>query len=372
MLALRLVLSKMSYYLDIHLWWSEEPDFFQKLAQAILCLPIESLTRLRVMALGFDFDLQGVPSEYPVPVRPRRIPTITAAPGTTSGLAGKDISRNQIEAAIDKLRIFDLGKAWIEAETSFPLLTFDPFSDSLNDESIELTVILDREDFQNWPEQKMNGQIRIRFAGVRRFISPEYQCLYQFNKMPSSRETEQDVSRRMEMAGQIRRNYEIIWSIARELISRVDPAHIVVCADEVVHQLIAYTVYHRNWKHYLWDLRKIVQLHENGGVYFRDVGQGRPDFMFPHKDRGYGDYRSKRRDESKLKRRLHPFVEAILKDQRPVELSKDEIEECLISSLDDVVVEQINDTYMISSKDAPHSYLEEPYFRLFEQALGNQ
>jgi hypothetical protein len=218
----------MSCALNINLWWDEQPDFFQKLAAAIICLPIDEVTSLTVKTRDREFDTKGLSKESQI-----HFGKVSArvSNGTIRALADSDIALDQIKTAIDKLRMFDLNSVWIEADLSFPIPTYDPVFDSLQDEPISVSVMLNCTVSLQRTGYEEQGQIRISFHHVGRFRSPENQYPYLFNKMPSSNESPDDVRRRLEIAAQVRQNHCIIRKIAEELIDGVGPDHLVV-SDE--------------------------------------------------------------------------------------------------------------------------------------------
>ena len=231
----------MSFALSINLWWDGQPDFFQKLAPTISCLPIDEVTTLTVKSRDRNFNPKGLPKQGEI--HTGKI-SCRVSDGTISAIAGTDVGRSQIEPTIDKLRIFDLNSVWIEADLSFPIPTYNPLSDSLQHEPIPVSVTLDCTESMRRTGYDEQGQIRISFHNVGRFRSPENQYLYLFNKMPGSKESPQDVKRRLEIAEQVRQNYYIIWEIAEELIDRVGPDRLIVCDDYQPDK--AFISYHRD------------------------------------------------------------------------------------------------------------------------------
>jgi hypothetical protein len=165
---------------------------------------------------------------------------------------------------------------------------------------------------------------------------------------------------------QLSRNFEAVNGLARRLIAKVNPVHLLVCTEAEVHPLTAHAIYHRDWRDYLRDFGRIASLHERGGAYFCDVAAGEPAFAEPRKEsHDYGYIRRWLETQDEFIERVQALVDEVLADPERIEaVSRKQLEDCFLS-VDDTEVEELNDSYYLYAGEGPFAYLEEAYFRLW-------
>lgn len=213
-------------------------------------------------------------------------------------------------------------------------------------------------------EHKSYGSVQIAFSNTKAFRVPPTLI----DHVKEIIERGGDASEGLRMIAKLGRNFEAVSSLAKRIINKLNPLHLLVSTELEVHPLTAHAIYHRNWQDYLEDLKKIARLHERGGVYFCDVTPDEPAFRGARKSPpDYGYLRGQYGDQTELNfiEALQPMVNTILQNPKSVQLSKKQFEECLYSSVS-TEVEKLNDSYYLSVIDPPFAYLAEPYFELYK------
>lgn len=282
----------------------------------------------------------------------------------------KAIATNDVSEVLPRLGLYVGPKFHYEFNSVFDCFIFDDRSQKLQPEIRPLTINYYGSE-HGWKglEYKSYGSVRLDFSNTKVFRVP--QTLIEHVK--DTTQSGGDTTEGLKMIAKLGRNFDAVSGLARRIIKKLNPTHLLVCSDLEVHPLTAHAIYHRNWQDYSEDLKKIARLHEHGGVYFCDVTPDEPAFQQPRKSppdygylrRQYGDHA-----EEDFVEKLQPMVNAIMQNPESMRLSKDHVEECFFS-LGFTEVEKMNDSYYLSVIDAPFAYLEEPYFRLYEVAYNS-
>lgn len=280
------------------------------------------------------------------------------------------IATNEVSKVLMKLESYTGPKFHYEIASAFDCFRFENEKKQLEPWIKPLTINYYGSE-HGWKglEYKSYGPVRLDFSNTKAFRVA--QTLIDHVKVIA--ESGGDTTKGLKMIAKLGRNFEAVSGLAKRVISKLNPLHLLVCTDLEVHPLTAHAIYHRNWQDYLEDLKKIARLHEHGGVYFYDVTLDEPAFSNPRKSPpDYGYLRGQYGDgtEEDFVEQLQPMVNAILLNPERVRISRDQIEECFFS-LGFTEVEKLNDSYYLSAIDAPFAYLEEPYFRLYESAYNS-
>ena len=211
-------------------------------------------------------------------------------------------------------------------------------------------------------EYKSYGPVRLDFSNTKAFRVPQSLI----DDVKQLAEGGSDTSEALRTIAQLGRNFDAVSRVAKRVIQKLNPTHLLICTELEVHPLTAHAIYHRDWQDFANDLEKIARLHEYGGVYFCDVAPDDPAFREPRKsppDYGYlrGEYASRTEDE--FVETLQPIVHAILRHPERIAVFRDQIEDSF-QGLPSTEIERLNDSYYLSVIDSPFDYLEEPYFSL--------
>lgn len=214
---------------------------------------------------------------------------------------------------------------------------------------------------------KRFGPIRIAFFNTKAFRVPEVLT----NKIKRAVNERRDAIADLQIVAQFSHNFDVVHVLAKALIKKLNPRHLIVCTEAEIHPLTAHAIYHRNFQDFLADLQSIARLHELGGAYYCEVSNDDPAFIPPRKVKSeYGYLRRWQGSQEGFCERLQPIVDAVIDCPERIEsVSRQQIEECFYS-LEEEKVDEVNDSYYLSSIDAPFAYTEEAYFRLFEIAYG--
>ncbi|MBS1828993.1 MAG: hypothetical protein JST93_27065 [Acidobacteria bacterium] len=231
----------MSYDLGIHAWYESAPDqrpaLFARVAGSV---PGSIGGRLRVA----DTD----PSEIVL-----------------------DVTVQQNEESIESALKPFVGEHFAyEFERTFECSVPSSTLDSTKQEPRPLTVYLCGSGYGvDGYYYKRNGLLRLSFSNVGVFGVPSR--LFERVQMLPPGSVEQVQA--LKVIATISHNIDLIHEVASAIICRTDPIHLMVCTEWEVHPLTAHAVYHRDLAEFSVDLLRIVQLHEQGGLYLQTPEQ---------------------------------------------------------------------------------------------------
>lgn len=339
----------MSIDVNIHIWPGDigqyEPlDFFGRVLDCV--------------AKPQNLDIDGAP-----PARFGRLKVCD----TTSSEAVIDCSLNtdDVDKVLEELKSFLGPKFHYEVWSAFDHLRYDNDTNNIEPWLHPLTINYFGPEYE-WQghDFKRYGPIRIDFSNTKVFQIP----LTLIDRTRETASKRRDVTRNLQMITKLGRNFDTVSELAKRLILKLNPKHLLVCTELEVHPLTSHSIFHRDWQDYCEDLRKIAWLHEYGGVYFCEVAPDQPAFIEPRKsppDYGYLRRLSGDQTEAEFVYRLQPYVNQILAAPRSANLSNAQIKECF-QALGSTMVEAFHDSYCLSVTDPPFAYLEEPYMKLYE------
>lgn len=284
----------------------------------------------------------------------------------TNTVLDEAIQTNDMAEVLSRLEAYTGSTIHCEVSSVFDCFRFDQTRKQLDPGLKPLTINYYSSGYGwNGLEFKSYGFARLDFSNTKAFRIP--QVLVQNVRDVS--ENGGDPTEALRIIGQLGRNYDVVSDVAKRVIVNLDPTHLLICTDLEVHPLTSHAMYHRDWKDYARDLTKIARLHEFGGLYFCEIRPDDPAFRGPRKsppDYGYlrGHYGAG--IENSFVKTLQPMVNAILRDPKRLQLSRDQLEESF-RYFNDTQVQQLNNSYYLSVIGAPFAYLEEPYFNFWDQ-----
>lgn len=345
----------MSIDVNIHLWFGNigqyEPlDVFRWVLDCV--------------AVSQNLDIDGKP--------PARFGQLKVCDTTHSEMViDRLLNTSDVAKVLEELKSFVGPKFHYEIWSAFDHLRYNDDTDSLEPWLHPLTINYFGPEYE-WQghDFKRYGPVRIDFSNTKVFQIPRI-------LIDRTRETARkgkNATRGLQMIAKLSHNFDTVSELARKLILKLNPRHLLVCTDLEVHPLTSHSIYHSDWQDYCEDLRKIARLHEYGGVYFCEVAPDEPAFIEPRKlppDYGYLRGRFGDQTETEFVHSLQPYVDQILAAPRLGNLSNAQIQECF-QALGSTMVEAFHDSYYLSITDPPFAYLEEPYLKLYEIASQNE
>ena len=341
----------MSFALDIHLWPSSdegrEIDTFRSILD---CIPApddasnpESLSR-RYHRIVIDSH--------------------------SSKIVDEELKSANVEDFSEILERHWSNGVHINVEASYNCLEYDDVYDRLSSVARPLDIHFYGNEYVSGSYYKRYGPVRIAFFNTNSFLIPQSLI----NKVQKAQAQRQDAVKWLIMIAQMSQNFSTVKHLARNIISRINPDHLVICTESEVHPLTSHGIYHRIWPEFFKDLLKIATLHEYGGVYFCDARSGDPAFIAPRKfslDYGYMRGNFGDRSNNLFAEKVQLMADVILQNPDAIRPTKDLLEECFILMCN-TDVEEINDSYLLFVKEAPFAYLEEPYFKLYDKIIGGK
>lgn len=276
----------------------------------------------------------------------------------------ESIKTNDVSGVLATLSSYVGPEFHYEINSVFDCFIFDDRSQTVQAEVRPLTISYFGP-AHGWKglEYKSYGLVRLDFSNTKIFRVP-HTSMDHVNETAANRG---DITKGLRTMAKVGRNFDAVSGVAKRLINRLDPTHLLICTELEVHPLTAHAIYHSDWREYSKDLEKIARLHENGGVYFCELAPGDPAFRAPRKsppDYGYLRARYGDQTEEDFVEAIQPMVDEMLKNPGGLTLSKEQIQQCF-QSLVDTEVEKLNNSYYLSVVDPPFAYLVEPYFRLY-------
>lgn len=341
----------MSTDVNIHLWFEniEQYEISELFGQVLDCIPIpKNLDKGRSYTRFLDLKICEIDS--------------------SEIIVNCRTDTNDVADILEYIKRFTEPHIHYEVNTVYDHLSYDKDTNDLKPSLRPLIINYDGPEF-GWQGHnfKRYGPVRIDFSQKMAFSIPSLLT----NRVEETVRKGGDATHDLWMIDQLSRNFDLVRGLAKRLILRTNPKHLIVCTDVEVHPLTSHLIYHRDLQDYCEDLRKIARLHEYGGVYFCEVMPDEPAYIEPRKsppDYGYlrGPYVSNTEEE--FVRMLQPYVDQILAAPDLPNLSNAQIRECF-ESLEVTVAEAFQDSYLLSVNEPPFSYIEEPYLKLYDLFL---
>ncbi|MFN0166382.1 MAG: hypothetical protein ACKV22_08115 [Bryobacteraceae bacterium] len=250
----------------------------------------------------------------------------------------------------------------LQADLGFPCVLYSAQQQQLEETVHPLSIRLAGPEFDvDGYEYKRNGLVRFSFSNIKVFGVPPELVEHTRAAVPAGQQ-----DRYLRMISRISRNYDVVLDVARKVIERLDPSHLLICTELEVHPLTAHALYHRQIEDFLGDLNWIADLHERGGLYLCSEQSGH--LMPPRRESGdYGYLRVQRGSVADVVSRLEHRLQQRRARGGLNELSGDDVRLALSSGAGRTV-EAMRDSIIVCAEDGPFAYVEDPLFDLFDLA----
>ena len=334
----------MSFSLGIHLWWNEDPDLSSSLVKSILKSVAEPSGR------SLNETREALPP---------KIQTVQIFEKCFKEIHRESVETDNLDAVISTLGDLHENRCYV-VSTWIEYLEYESGEDEVAESITGMdAVFFGREYCLGGTYYKTRGRVELSISNVNIF-APD----------PG---LSGDSDRHRTFIEQLNTNYEtVIEPLVSRLIAECKPSHLLVCTEAEVHPLTCHTMYHQDWHEFFADLTKIARLHEEGGVYFCETMIDDPARQLPRKtglDYGYLRGKFEQDNAAALVERLEPLSDKLLNEEIvPNNYSLETLEQ-IFAQLKQTKVMKVDDGYLLSAHGSPFSYLEEPYFDLFEAVL---
>lgn len=257
---------------------------------------------------------------------------------------------------------------YIAIDTEYPIMVYDQTKDKIINAFYPLDIEFYGINYgENCYYHKRFGHIELSFQNVGNFAIP--------SELPEKARTFSDAGENSEkylvMISQLGMNYDRISKLIRKIAEKIDPLHVIACTESDVNPLVSHSIYHRDIEDFTKDLVRIALLHEFGGSYFSVLENETSTNLPPWKEAsGYGYLRGKFGDNSNecLKEKLEHLSNFVLLNREWISLPIENIAKELELNTD-TSSEKIGRGYLLTSFNAPFSYLEDIYFRIYRRII---
>lgn len=257
-------------------------------------------------------------------------------------------NEKQVSEAIDT---FADKNSSIIIEAEFPLFNYENEKQGVKKSSIFASI---RFYSKSDPLRLRLGDIEISFDNVNKFLTTDNFASTAYAVISNS------INGKFGSVKDINKNYDNLFTLIKFLVKELNPEHLLVgTADTEVNPITSHIIYHKKVDSFVRDLVKIAEIHEIGGFYFTNDRVVPPQKQYLQ----YGYLRGDRKlKNSKFLETLKSMSDFILSNEKCLNLSLDDIETCFLCS--DVDFEEINESYLITSKERLNNYIESLYFCL--------
>ena len=252
----------------------------------------------------------------------------------------------------------------ISIDSLYTIKKYDEYKDGINEEFRPADIYFYGNTYgnDNYYQHQRFGQIEISFHNVNHFAVPTILT----EKLENSVSIDEG-ERYLSLINTIESNYMLVSSLVKNIISSIDPLHIVVCTESDINPLVSHTIYHKDLLDFATDLKRIAVLHNLGGLYLSTVNPQIISSLPPWKiASSYGYLRGKygMNNTDFFSREVQNLADFIISNENCVEARQDIIDYCF-TSLNITNIEKIGDSFLLTAKGSPFSYIDEPYFKLF-------
>ena len=336
----------MSYSLNVHVWFDAESD----LSLQKLCSILTSVGELSLL-------LERPGDEH-------LFSRVRVFDGPHSLAIDESFESNDVSEVTGILEGQLKENVRISIDSIYPIKGFDEDNLSVSRFFSPLDVNFYGTEYGRGSHYRRFGRVELSFHNVNGFSIPESLI----EKIRIATKAGEDSSRFLSILSDLRSNFEIITDLIKLLVPRVDPIHVLVCTESDVNPLVAHTIYHKNLKDFIVDLQRIAILHEFGGSYLSAVERSEIGVLPPWKiASSYGYLRGQfgEGSDASFKEKVQRLADAVLDNDIYVDVDPNIARNC-IDNASDSASEDIGKGLLLTSIDAPFSYIEDPYFCLFE------
>lgn len=162
-------------------------------------------------------------------------------------------------------------------------------------------------------------------------------------------------------------NNDLVEGICKKIITAINPEHLMIVTEgDRVNPMNFHAVYHSRLSGHMFDVRKILQLHEKGGGYFYEGIHEFSDEPYKLNELNYGSLRNAAK-VAELTNQLDSYVSVIgVPEANDIYLTDEEVFDTIMDC-DDVDAEEIGGGIYLRHMNFLFGYIEAPYFQLLKR-----